>query len=143
MFESLLLLVENFLPEEWHVHHTDISTAILNGYIDVDLFVLWDNVLYKLEKSLYRYKQSFRLCYENLTRSLRGFGSNQFSSNEHRCEMKTKTFRVIIMVYVDDLIILGSTQPGVEMGEREALFFIQEKSSCSSEVLLGCIFRPK
>lgn len=39
LFESLLPLVEKFVAKEWHVHHTNILTAFLNGHIDVDLIL--------------------------------------------------------------------------------------------------------
>lgn len=39
LFKSLLLLVEKYVPEEWHVHRTDFLTVFLNGDIYVNLFV--------------------------------------------------------------------------------------------------------
>lgn len=55
-FESLFLLVGKFVSEERHVHHADISTAFLNRHIDVDLFVSWENVMYKLKKKPLRFE---------------------------------------------------------------------------------------
>lgn len=66
LFENLLMLAGRFVPEERFAHHADILTDYLNKNIDVDLFVSWDFVVYKLKKRLYGLKKSPRLCYENL-----------------------------------------------------------------------------
>lgn len=108
-FKSLHLLVGKFVSEKWRVHHAYISTVFLNRDINVDLFVSWEDVVYKLKKSLYGLKQSPGLWYEKLKILLQGLGFKQLSSCECCFETTAKTYRVIILVYVDDLIILSST----------------------------------
>lgn len=53
--------------------------------------------------------QSPRLCFERLRRWLQGFGFKHLRPCEYGFERKPKKFRVIILIYVDDLIILGSS----------------------------------
>lgn len=77
LFEVLLLLAEKFVSEAWHVHHADITTAYLYVFINEELYMSWDNVFYKLKKCLYGWKQSPRLWYERLKKTLEGFGLKQ------------------------------------------------------------------
>lgn len=61
LLESLLLRVEKFVSEQWHVHSADFWNAFLNRDIDVDLFISWDDVVCKLKESLHDLRQSLRL----------------------------------------------------------------------------------
>lgn len=70
LLESLLLLVGKFVSNKWHTHDANILTTHLNVDIKVDLFFSWENVFYKLEKSLYSLMQPPRLWIEKLTHSL-------------------------------------------------------------------------
>lgn len=69
--------------------------------------------MYKLKKSLHGLAQSPRLCYENLTYSLRAFGFKQLSFCERAFELKTETLRTTILLHVNELIILDSTLSSV------------------------------
>lgn len=60
-FEVLLLLVGKFVSEGWHVHQAGISTTFLYGGVDGELYMSWENVVYRLKKRLYGLKQSPRL----------------------------------------------------------------------------------
>lgn len=66
LVELLLVIGGKHVVFNWHFHHADILTATLNDDIDVELYVIWDGVSYKLIESLYSLKQSPRLWYEKL-----------------------------------------------------------------------------
>lgn len=50
LFDVVLLAVRMLVFTPWHVHHSDISTAILSGDIDVDLFLKSGRVRFNLKK---------------------------------------------------------------------------------------------
>jgi len=85
-----------------------LSTAFLNGDIDVEIYVEYDGDIYRLLKSLYGLKQSPRLWYEKLTSTLRAYGFEKLASTRCVYRNVTRGGQVIIIVYVDDLIILAS-----------------------------------
>lgn len=142
-FESLLLLVGKFVYKERHVHHEDILTAFLKGDYDVDLFVSLDSVFYELKKNIYSLNQSSRIWYEELTRLLRFIGFKQLSSCGCGFEMRTKTFIVIFLVYVDEFIILGFTLSNVKWTKEKLRFLIKLKRSWRTELLSWRFYRTK
>lgn len=79
-FDVLLLLMEEFVSIGFHVHHDDISSTFLNKDIDCELFVNCDGENYKLNKSLYGFKQSSRLWYRTLKWTLECFGFKYLDS---------------------------------------------------------------
>lgn len=56
--EVLLLIVGKFTSLGWNVRQADIFTALLNGDVDSELHVRWDNKFYKLRNGLYSLKRS-------------------------------------------------------------------------------------
>jgi hypothetical protein len=94
----------------WVLHHMDFTTAFLNGDLEEEIFMEFpegqgdSNHLCQLRKSLYGLKQSPRNWYRKLNDFLISIGFYQCRGDE--CLYYTDT--CIIVVYVDDLVILGT-----------------------------------
>lgn len=82
------------MSDRWLVQRADISTAFLNGDIDGEVYVSWDNVCNTLKQSLYGLKQLFpRLCFEKLKNMLEAFDSGCMNHASVFSKYKVKCFR--------------------------------------------------
>lgn len=63
-----------------HTYYADIPTTFPIADIDVQLYMSCKSVVYKVESSLYKLKQSLRLCYEKVRKTLEEFGLKQTAS---------------------------------------------------------------
>ncbi len=115
-FQSLRTILALAASEKWEVHQMDVKTAFLNGDLQEDVFmelpeglkeVGTENLVCKLKRSLYGLKQAPRAWYEKLENELKKWGFKH-SVTDHSVFLKgTGDKRVIVAVYVDDIIITG------------------------------------
>ena len=109
----MLLITVN---RDWPLHVLDIKNAFLNCdleevYIEIPSGLEIETNIGKvcrLKKSLYGLKQSPRTWFDRFTKAVKRFGYSQCQSNhtlfaKHTVEGRT----VIIIVYVDDIILIG------------------------------------
>ena len=105
------------------VHQMDVVTAFLYGHLEETVYVEQpegyvepghENWVYLLKRALYDLKQAPYAWYENIKAALRGF---EFV----RCEMDHGIFvttknghLVYLVVYVDDLLIMGERTKDIE-----------------------------
>ena len=94
------------------IHQMDINTAFLNGKLHEEVYMKQpegfvkegqENLVCKLNKSLYGLKQSPRCWNEALDKYLVSLGFNQSTSDP--CVYTSKDGSVILAVYVDDIIL--------------------------------------
>ncbi|CAM9882426.1 unnamed protein product, partial [Heterosigma akashiwo] len=116
---SLRLLLAISANKGYAVDSLDISTAFLNGDIDGDVYVKQPpgfvdpehlNKVWKLNKALYGLKQSPRIWYMELHDHLLSLGF-QRSGNESCLYARRDGAgnELMVAVYVDDLVISGSS----------------------------------
>ena len=120
-YESLRLVLAIATIKDYYIHQMDVSTAFLNGELDIDIYMRQpqgfkkrgkEHLVCKLKKSLYGLKQAPRIWYQLLHQFLL---SNKFSRcykeyciYSKKWEINGVIETVIICVYVDDLTIAGS-----------------------------------
>ena len=115
--DSIRILIAIAAQEEWELHHLDVKTAFLNGEIKEDIYITQpegfevkgkeDHIL-KLKKALYGLKQAPRAWNSRLNEVLlkQGFVRSKCDYGVYyTAEIQEK---IIIGVYVDDMIITGS-----------------------------------
>jgi len=105
------------------VHHVDVKTAFLNAKIDNEVYIkLPDGVeagnqgeMCRLNQALYGTKQPGRRCVFKLDEELQGIGAlrNLVDPCLYEWDHPAQG-RVVILVYVDDLIIAGDTLKGIQ-----------------------------
>ena len=112
--DSIRILIAISAQEKWELHHLDVKTAFLNGEIKEDIYISQhegfeikgkEDYILKLRKALYGLKQAPRAWNSKLNKVLiqKGFVS---SKNDYAVYYeKVMQERVIIGVYVDDIII--------------------------------------
>lgn len=127
--ESVRLVLAVAAWEDWVVHHMDVKSAFLNGDLREEVYVAQppgfvidgaaDKVL-KLKKALYGLRQAPRAWNAKLDASLRNLGFVR-SVSEHGVYMRGDgSARLLVGVYVDDLIIAGRSHKEV-IGFKEEM----------------------
>ena len=126
--ESIRILIASAAEEKWELHHLDVITTFLHGEIKEDIYITQpegfeekgkeDHIL-KLQKTLYGLKQAPRAWNSKLNEVLlqKGFVRSKCDYGVYyTAEMQE---RIIVGVYVDDMIITGSNSYQiVEFKER-------------------------
>lgn len=116
--ESVRLLLAVTACEGWEVHHMDVKTAFLNGEPLEEVYVeqapgfttpgAGDKV-YHLKHALYSVRQAPRMWNAKLDGTLRCLGFKR-SDTEHAVYVRAEgNTHLIVGMYVDDLVITGST----------------------------------
>lgn len=115
--ETVRLILALAAQMGWQVHQMDVKSAFLNGEIEEEVFVKQPNgfivknheeKVLKLRKALYGLRQAPRAWNIKLDNSLLSFGFKR-CTQEHAVYTKTCGIdRLIVGVYVDDLVITGS-----------------------------------
>ena len=115
--DSIRILIAIAAQERWELHHLDIKTAFLNGEIKEDIYITQpegfevkgkeDHIL-KLKKALYGLKQAPRAWNSRLNEVLLKQGCVRSKCDYGVYYTTEIQERIIIGVYVDDMIITGS-----------------------------------
>ena len=115
--ESIRILIALAAQLKWDLHHLDGKSAILNGEIKEEVHVYQpegfikkgkeDHVM-RLKKALYRLKQAPRAWNYKLDDTLRSMGFTKSVSDQAVYTSSIKEDRILVGVYVDDLIITRS-----------------------------------
>jgi hypothetical protein len=120
--ESVRVLVAVAAHYGWIVHHMDVKSAFLNGDLVEEVYVAQppgfsaeghEGKVLKLHKALYGLRQAPRAWNSKLDSVLHDLGFLRCKS-EHGLYTRVKeSRRLLVGVYVDDLIILG--EPSAEV----------------------------
>ena len=102
----------------WKIHHLDVKSAFLNGELEEEVYVgqpegfvdqTAEHKVYKLSKSLYGLKQAPRAWNTRLDRSMKSLGFKKCSQEQAVYTRNNGDEALIVGVYVDDLIVTGSS----------------------------------
>lgn len=93
------------------VHQMDVTTAFLNGKLSETIFMqlpcdeIGNSQVVHLHKSLYGLKQASRSWNERFDTVIKQLGFTQLKSDS--CVYKSKSRNLILVLYVDDILIVG------------------------------------
>ena len=116
--ETVRLLVALAAQETWGVHHMDVKSAFLNGDLQEIVYVRQppgyeqeghEFKVLKLRKALYGLKQAPRAWNSKLDASLASLGFARCPLEHGVYARNLGEARLLVGVYVDDLIITGSS----------------------------------
>ncbi|KAI0992016.1 hypothetical protein K3495_g16170, partial [Podosphaera aphanis] len=115
--DSLRILLSVATFRNWEIHQVDVKTAYLEGTLDEVIYMkspegMGGTQYVQVNKALYGLKQSGKAWYAKLDSELSSLGLEK--SNCDPCVYISKTKQLVIGVYVDDLVILGSNILHVE-----------------------------
>lgn len=120
--ESVRMLLAVAAREGWLVHHMDVKSAFLNGELQEEVYVRQppgfvaaghEGKVLKLQKALYGLRQAPRAWNTKLDASLRKLGFRRCASEHGMYTRGAGKTRVVVGVYVDDLIITGANPEDV------------------------------
>ncbi|KAL4285046.1 hypothetical protein GQ457_16G030870 [Hibiscus cannabinus] len=114
---SFKLLLALAAVHDWHLLQLDVNNAFLNGMLNEEVYmkiplgyatnVSGDNLVCKLNKSIYGLKQASRQWFCAFSQVVLQFGFSQ-SPHEHSLFIKgSGDTLVALLVYVDDIILAG------------------------------------
>lgn len=116
-YDSIRVIISLAAKYKLKIKQFDIKTAFLYGKLEEDIYLIPpeginvpDDVVCKLNKSLYGLKQSSRnwnLTFNNFIKSF-GFIQNRADSCVYKCKYKD-TF-TLLLIYVDDGLILSDSE---------------------------------
>jgi hypothetical protein len=130
--ETVRVLLAYATNEGWPVHHMDVKSAFLNGDLLEEVFVSQppgfivmgeEHMVLHLIKVLYGLRQALRAWYAKLDASLAelGFQCSEAEHTMYTCGWGDR--RLIVGVYVDDLIITGGSNSELRQFKQQ----MQEK----------------
>jgi hypothetical protein len=115
--DSVRLLLALAAQEGWMIHHLDVKSAFLNSELKEEVYMTQppgferkgqEHRVYRLSKALYSLRQAPRAWNTKLDNTLKKIGLSQ-SPLEHGLYARgTRNTRLLLGVYVDDLIVMGS-----------------------------------
>ena len=102
---------------QWKVHQIDITTAFLNGDIDVDVYMMQppgfvdghDQVVH-LQKCLYGLKQAPKAWYDKLAGCLESLGMEPCSADSSLWIAKDAANPVFLATVVDDMLVTSPSE---------------------------------
>lgn len=122
-YETIRILLAHAVHYNMIARQLDMKTAFLNGDLDKKVYMkVPDGLNIKpgrvccLKRSIYGLKQSPRQWNQKLVSVLIQIGLKQSSADP--CMFATQDGMQIVAIYVDDILVLGSTEEKVEDIER-------------------------
>ena len=121
--ESIRILIALTAQLKWELHHLDVKSAFLNGEIKEEVYVHQpkgfikkgkEDYVLRLRKALYGLKQAPRAWNSKLDNTLRSIGFIKSVNDQAVYISNIKGDRILVGVYVDDLIVTGSNTQRIE-----------------------------
>ena len=132
--------------ENLHLEQLDVKTAFLHGDLEEDIYMTQpegfevsgkENLVCKLHKSLYGLKQAPRQWYKKFNEFMSNSGFKRCDM-DHYCYVKKYTNSyVILVVYVDDMLIAGSSMAEINRLKQQLLKNFEMKDLAPAKQILG------
>nr|KAJ0189684.1 hypothetical protein LSAT_V11C800438810 [Lactuca sativa] len=100
-----------------YIHQMDVKTAFLNGYLKEEIYLEQpegfvipgqENKVCRLVKSLYGLKQAPKQWHERFDTTVTAFGFQHNSADRCIYSKHTSDYILVICLYVDDMLIIGT-----------------------------------
>ncbi|KAJ0532731.1 putative RNA-directed DNA polymerase [Helianthus annuus] len=117
--ETIRLLLAIAVKGGWLVHHLDVKSAFLNGELRETVYVKQpigfeikgkEGMVYRLHKALYGLRQAPRAWNARLDKALKDLGFSRCTHEQAVYKVHKQDYVIIVGVYVDDLIVTGSSE---------------------------------
>ncbi|GAU31266.1 hypothetical protein TSUD_153410 [Trifolium subterraneum] len=133
---TIRLILSLGISYKWPIRQLDINNAFLNGSLDEEVYMVQPQgfestdatLVCKLNKALYGLKQAPRQWFDKLTTTLIQFGFNASKCDPSLFIYSQKSQVVYLLVYVDDIIIIGSSPTLVQhlVDKLDAVFSLKQ-----------------
>ena len=120
--DSICVILEIFASKHWEVHHMNVKSSFLHGHIHEEIYMKHPkgyisdpSLVCKLKKSLYGLKQAPREWYSKMDAFLLSQNFKRCKSDPNVYIQKSDGHFIIIILYVDELPIIGSTVASISV----------------------------
>lgn len=119
---TMRLFLDVAAKRGWEVHQMDVYNAFLHGDLIEEVYMKLppgylpsvSNKVCRLRKSLYGLRQAPRCWFAKLSEALKKFGFTQCLSDYSLFTLEATDHRISVLIYIDDLIITGSSTAATE-----------------------------
>ncbi|KAF8719973.1 hypothetical protein HU200_024743 [Digitaria exilis] len=140
--ESVRLLLALAAQEGWEVHHMDVKSAFLNGDLLEEVYVKQpdgfvvkgqEEKVLRLDKALYGLRQAPRAWNTKLDQTLMDLKFQRCDSDHSVNARGQGSHRLLVGVYVDDLVITGNNNSEIVKFklEMKAKFQMSDLAVCN------------
>lgn len=121
-WSTLRALIALATTLNWPIQHMDVVTAFLNGLLKEDIYMQQpmgyaaegkEHLVCKLRRSIYGLKQSPREWYIEVDTHLRSTGWIKSEADPNLYYLKDSDTLTILLLYVDDLLLLGNSTTNI------------------------------
>ena len=151
-FESLRYMFAHAALEDWEMDSMDVKTAFLNGDLDEEIYMEqpegWvvpgkEDWVCLLKKAIYGLKQASRQWNAKIHKSLLeiGFTRTYSDAGVYVYSRETGDHTCIVILYVDDLLLMGDSKPFIEEVKRKLKLEYQMTDLGPVERFLGLRIR--
>lgn len=120
---TIRVILSLTLSRQWPLGRLDVNNGFLNGFLQEEVYISQlegfvsatkAGMVCKLHKALYSLKQVPWVWFNRLKASLILFGFSSSKSNSSLFIKHTATCSLFILVYVDDIIVMGSSSSAIQ-----------------------------
>jgi hypothetical protein len=140
--DSIRFLLSMSAINGWYINQMDAKNAFLNGKLKYDIYFqppegcgIQQNQLWKLNKALYGLKNAPLIFYQTMSNVL--YKSGFKSSFIDPCIIYNSELRIYIAMYVDDLLIFGSSKENIEKTKNILRKSFEMKDLGAPKIFLG------
>lgn len=121
---TLRMVLAIAISQGWPIRQLDVQNAFLHGRLEEEVYMqqppgyidpLRPHHVCKLRRSLYGLKQAPRACFLRLSAFLQQYGFRGSHADSSLFVLRTASFHMFLLVYVDDIIITGT--PGAPFSD--------------------------
>ena len=148
---TVRLMLSLAVTNGWNIRQLDINSAFLQGHLNEDVFMAQplefldkDNPTHvcKLHKAIYGLKQAPRAWYQELRTYLLSYGFNNSIADSSLFIYKNNNVTFYLLVYVDDIIIMGPSSSVLQVFVTSLAFRFSLKDLGSLSYFLGIEVLP-
>lgn len=145
-YSSLRALLALTAYYDLELEQMDVKTAYLNGTIDYDIYMKQpqghevkgkENLVCKLEKSLYGLKQAGRTWYERINSELERMKFTRLQTEHCTYIKQTNESIVVIGLYVDDLVLISNSLDELSTIKKQLAAIFEMKDLGNAKFVLG------
>ena len=148
-YKSVCYLLAHAALVDWDIEAMDIKTAYLYGKLKEEIYMAQpegfiksghEHKVCKLVKSIYGLKQAGRVWYETIIKTLQkklGFQQLHSDAGVHILHQQEGDHEIILILYVDDLLIMGNSQPMIHSIKKQLMAAYQMKDLGAATLYLG------
>ncbi|KAK8946678.1 hypothetical protein KSP39_PZI006528 [Platanthera zijinensis] len=142
---TVRVLLSVAVHRHWPLHQLDIKNVFLNGDLQETVYMrqppgfetTGESRVRHLKKSIYGLKQSPRACFDRFSKAVQEVDFTQSSAYFSLFTRHRATGTVLLLVYVDDILIIGDDSKGIQAVKQHLSSVFQTKDLGHLRYFLG------